>query len=279
MVALPSESTSWLAIDVGNSRIKFGVFHAAPQPSALPECATSLTCGRNGPIDWQILRDKLAGTPFRAVIVGSSQEGVNAVLASWPEQLERESLTHFRDSSTFPIEMDVDSPRRVGLDRLLTAVAANRQREPANSAIIVDSGTATTVDLVSSDGVFLGGAILPGLELCAKALHRYTEALPLITMDELLALRDSAPPSAVGKNTRAAISSGIFWGQAGAITHLVTRMTQLTPGVTHQVFLTGGGAELMADYLPSAKHYPYLALQGLVIAAAAAVEADQSSDT
>ena len=84
-------------------------------------------------------------------------------------------------------------------------------------AIIVDSGTATTVDAVDADGVFLGGAILPGFGLLARSLQRYTALLPLITLEEL----GTGPPPAVGRDTTAAIKSGLFFGQLGAVRELV----------------------------------------------------------
>ncbi len=80
----------------------------------------------------------------------------------------------------FPLEIDVRAPDRVGTDRLAAAVAANELRVPQRSAIVVDAGTAVTVDLITSDGVFRGGAILPGIQTAAQALADATDALPLL---------------------------------------------------------------------------------------------------
>lgn len=262
-----SAESAWLAVDVGNSRIKFGVFASQAKRERLPDCSLFLTCQPDDEIDWATLRQALGNNHFGSVLVGSNQQGVDAVLAAWPNELQNSPPIVFRDSVRFPIEIDVEAPRRVGLDRLLTAVAANRLRTSAEAAIVVDCGTATTVDLISATGVFRGGAILPGFELCAKGLHRYTEVLPLVTMDELIATDESGQHPVLGRNTHAAISSGIFWGQVGAVRELIARQSGLPGSGTPQVIVTGGGGELLRGYLESATYYPYLALQGLVITA------------
>ena len=96
-----------------------------------------------------------------------------------------------------PIELRVDFPERVGLDRVLNGVAACVLLKPGQAGIVVDSGTTVTVNAVA-DGGFLGGAILPGFELSAKALHEYTALLPLMEHHRLY---DSVP-STIGRNTQ-----------------------------------------------------------------------------
>ncbi len=265
-----NQQPRWLAVDVGNSRVKFGVFHSQANSGELPECLLFLTSPPNGQFDWKSLREGLGVEPFVSVIVGSNQKGVDAVLTEWPDHLQPASQIVFRDSERFPIEVDVEVPRRVGLDRLLTAIAANRLRTPGEPAIVVDCGTATTVDVVSTAGAFLGGAILPGFELSARALNQYTEVLPYVSIDELTATDTHGRHPSLGRNTHAAISSGIFWGQVGAVRELVARQAALcSDHAQPQVFVTGGGGELLSPFLDQSSHYPYLALQGLVIAAQA----------
>lgn len=264
----PNSTSRWLAVDVGNSRVKFGVFDSLSGHESLPECSLFLTADTLGQFDWTQLQNALGDDSFRSVLVGSNQKGVDDVLAAWPDDLQPASRIVFRDSIHFPLEIDVEAPRRVGLDRLLTAVAANRVRSPVEVAVVVDCGTATTVDVVSVEGVFLGGAILPGFELSARALNHYTEVLPFVSIDELTATDSQGQHAPLGRNTHAAISSGIFWGQVGAVRELVARQAAVcSPGTSPQVFLTGGGSELLSPFLDQSRHYPYLALQGLVIAA------------
>lgn len=297
MCEMPLEANSenlWLAVDVGNSQIKAGLFSSlnqqassdsnsersnqssAPNDSRLPACLGFHSTSLAGPLPWDdICGDRQIAEQFHCVIAGSNQQGVDRLVSEWPQWLPQPVV--IRDSKSFPIDIQVDEPRKVGLDRLLNAVAANSVRDTDREAIIVSCGTATTIDLVSDSGSFRGGAILPGFTLCARALNQYTEVLPFISMDELFDL----PPSedchpALGSNTQAAIMSGVFWGQIGAVRELITRLSHHSAGHQQstasddsagpQVFLTGGGSRLLVPYFPDAVHYPYLPLQGLVLA-------------
>ena len=213
----------WLAVDVGNSQIKAGWFAASTdqkvvepdQPPQrlrkkplLPECLDFHVSPLTEPVDWdQVCSNREAAERSRGVIVGSNQRGVDRVVKEWPDWLSPPLV--IRSSEAFPLEVLVDEPGRVGLDRLLNAIAAGAVRDRDAEVIVVDCGTATTVDLVSAAGSFCGGAILPGFTLCARALNQYTEVLPLISMDELFDLpasEDCHP--ALGSNTQAAIMSG-----------------------------------------------------------------------
>lgn len=280
---------SWLAVDVGNSRIKVGLFSTsiergvdkdsqssstdAVDGTCLPACLGFHSVPLEGSVPWdEICSDQTSAAGHRSVIVGSNQQGVDRIVHDWPDWLSPPEV--IRSSEKFSIDIQVDETRRVGLDRLLNAVAANAVRDARAEAIIVDCGTATTVDLVSTSGSFCGGAILPGFTLSARALNQYTEVLPLISMNELFDL----PPSedchpALGNNTQAAIMSGIFWGQIGAVRELIMRLGQQRPsrnevGILPKVLLTGGGSRLLVPYFADAVHCPYLPLQGLVLAAA-----------
>ena len=115
----------------------------------------------------------------------------------------------------------VDEPARVGIDRLLAAFAANRLRAPQKAAIVIDLGTAITVDLVEVDGGFAGGAILPGIGTAGSALADQTDALPHIQLSH-----SSGPPAPLGKSTAAAIEAGLYWGAVGAIEKLVSELSR-----------------------------------------------------
>src|SRR5690606_5988205 len=156
-------------------------------------------------------------------------------------------------------------PQRVGLDRLVNAVAANHLRSSQRSAIVIDVGSAITVDLIRADGVFVGGAILPGIGMAARALHEFTDLLPLSEMTEL---REA--PEALGKNTTAALKSGLFWGAVGAMRELIARLA--THAQQPEVFLTGGAAPGVARYLAGPgeeppRHVPHLTLAGIALSA------------
>jgi len=284
------ESRRLLVCDVGNSRVKFGLFAATPGVletpgvAALPVCLHSAAFPLTDRVDWDLIdrwvalearppvhresnarADELPVPPgATSFIAGSNPAAIDRIQQEWAQRTRRPPFEQVIDLCRL-IETAVDAPGRVGVDRLLNVVAANVLRAPRQPAVIVDSGTATTVDLVDSDGVFRGGAILPGFELAAKSLHAYTALLPLVTVDELAA----EPRAPLGANTRAAIRGGLYWGQVGAVRELVTRQTpgvSKTPGVSPLVLLTGGGAGLLAEQFPTARREPHLSLQGLVLA-------------
>jgi type III pantothenate kinase len=254
-----------VAIDVGNSRIKLGLFEKngrARSERRLPEYLRSMAVEVDAAVPWHELArwtKKIDGEVVAVILGGVNPRGRDKVLDGWPATGWPNPQV-IDNPFVLPIELHVDSPRTVGVDRLLNAVAANVIRPPESPMIIVDSGTATTVDVISTTGAFEGGAILPGFQLCSQALHQYTALLPRISNDEIV----GEPPAALGKNTRDALRSGLFWGQLGAIRELIQHLRETLPAEA-TIVVTGGAGRLIAPQLPGALHHPYLALQGLVI--------------
>ncbi|HZF77570.1 MAG TPA: type III pantothenate kinase [Acetobacteraceae bacterium] len=133
-------------------------------------------------------------------------------------------------------DIRVDAPDEVGADRLLNSLAAHHHyRGPL---IVIDFGTATTFDVVEGDGAYLGGVIAPGINLSIDALHRAAARLPRIGIGR--------PQSAIGRNTVAAMQSGIYWGYVGLIEGIVARI-RAEHGGTLKVVATGGLAPLFAE--------------------------------
>ncbi|MFQ5731269.1 MAG: type III pantothenate kinase [Planctomycetaceae bacterium] len=254
-----------LACDAGNTRVKVGLFvvseTSAPE---LPPCLHDAVFAANGELPWREVERWTDGRPGPTLccLTGSNPDAVGRIQREWDERWPERELLPFRDVAR-ELPVRVDEPQRVGVDRLLNAVAANAIREPGGPAVIVDSGTATTVDCVDREGAFCGGAILPGFELAARSLHEYTATLPLMTVDEL---RETTRHP-VGRNTSAAIRSGLFWGQVGAVRELVTRLRTFLGSDSPAVLLTGGGAALLAAEFPEAKWESHLSLQGLALTA------------
>ncbi len=272
-----------LAIDAGNSRLKFGLF----EPQRLhvsarlwPECQQFQALPVDEPIPWELLSSWTAQTGRRAAISGTNPRAVERLLAGWSKQGWPAPFL-VRDCSMIPVAVDVDFPEKVGLDRLLSAVAANALRPADRAAIVIDSGTATTVNYISADGTFCGGAILPGLEMSAKALHHYTALLPLLPVHEL----GGDEPIAPGRNTREAIRNGLLWGQVGAIRELVGQLcrqrghdlpnfdlTDSTSLLTETarapwLVLTGGGGPVLSPHFPNVLRLASLGMHGLVLTA------------
>jgi type III pantothenate kinase len=251
-----------IAVDIGNTSTKLGWFDDALSSSAplsLPTLtATHLfSTGEAPPAE---IAAALPVENCRWHIVSVHREATH-LLTEWL-RINRPAdkiqvLTH-RD---LPIEVQVDFPERVGLDRLAAAVAANVLRDANRPAIVIGAGSAITVNLITGHGAFAGGAILPGFRMAAEVLYGSTDLLPLAPL-----ATDEEPPPVVGKNTEAAIKSGLFWGAAGAVREIMDRMAaQLDP--PPQVLVTGGDLRQLAKHLgDEATFVPNLVLCGIAIA-------------
>jgi type III pantothenate kinase len=261
-----------LCVDVGNSRTKFGLFLSAIAGNAdgLPECATHLAVPHGQPVVWERVREQLSlrdGQIVHGFAAGSNPDGIASLVAGWPTDWPRPTVIN--ELSRIPQRVRLQVPQNAGMDRILKAVACNVIRPPDRPALVIDTGTATCVDAISAEGTFEGGAILPGFEMCARALHRYTALLPYITVDELV--KESHEP--LGRGTREALRSGLVWGQVGAIKELAERLSRRWT-VAPFVVLTGGGASLLTAHLPGALWKPLFSLQGLAVVAAKQREGD-----
>ncbi len=148
-----------------------------------------------------------------------------------------------------------DNPRAVGADRIVDAVAVNKIY--GGPACVVDFGTATTFDAISSTGDYLGGAIAPGMDIAAQALFQRAARLPHIDL--------VSPPAAIGRNTPNAIQSGLIFGYVGLVEGLVARFrTELGP--TMKVIATGGLTNLISTHTDVIEIVaPWLTLDGLRI--------------
>jgi type III pantothenate kinase len=198
--------------------------------------------------------------------IGSVQPKRRERLVDWLEQ-RGDRVVALDRAGDLPLRVCLARPNYVGIDRLLDAVAANSRRPPQTPAIIIDAGTAVTVDYVDDDGAFRGGTIFPGVRLMAQALHEHTALLPLVEI--------KAAPPVLGTSTVAAIESGVYYGVAGAINLLVQLLSsqplpRLTPPMDPAVFLTGGDAGLLQEFVTGcAILWPEMTLEGIRLAAEA----------
>jgi len=185
---------------------------------------------------------------------------VPAVLHEWRDMLVR----HFEAVPAVVVEPGVrtgvpvlmDNPREVGADRVVNALAAATMYD--GPAIVVDFGTATTFDVVSPRGEYIGGAISPGIDISLEALGRRGAQLRKV---ELL-----RPRSVIAKNTVEAVQSGMVFGFASQVDGIVERMIGelgVEPA-TVNVIATGGLAPVVVDECRSiTDHQPWLTLRGL----------------
>lgn len=229
-------------VDVGNTRIKVGLVRDGRFAVVTHFDFDSRS--------WHV--DDIAGTNW--VIAGVNPKPRDE-LARWVQQ-RGAVVTMIDDYRNLPLRLIVDFPERIGIDRLLGAVAANRLRRLKAFAITVDSGTATTINLVSPDGVFRGGFILPGLQLMAKSLHTGTAALPEIDFD--------GPRHFPGADTEHAIRGGIVAATSGAVRHAMSSVKRTDDEI--DLFLTGGSAQRIMEDLAefSPQFVPNLVLDGLL---------------
>ena len=167
-----------------------------------------------------------------------------------------EPLVAGKGAAAWPIALDVDEPQNVGADRALNAIAAHA-RHPGE-LIVVDFGTATTFDLVGSDGAYRGGIIAPGINLSLDALVSAAAKLPRIAIEA-----PKADMSVIGRTTADQMLIGIYWGYVAMIEGLIERMKREV-GRTVTVIATGGLASLFDTHTNAFDAIePDLTIQGL----------------
>ncbi|MBA2113322.1 type III pantothenate kinase [Bremerella alba] len=255
---MPVESL--IAADIGNTRVHFARFENFRADEVTPPVSTYSYSTYSS--DIQGLRNWLtdATLPWYTVSVHRS---ALATLEAFSKIEPRVNSFTALDHLKLPIDIAIDAPEKIGLDRLAAAVAANHMREKDRPAIVVDAGTAITIDVVSAQGEFVGGAILPGMRTSAKALAAQTDALPQISID----LENQ--PTAIGTNTTQAMQSGLFWGSVGAVRETIRRVSdQLASDSPPQIFFSGGDVNYLAPWIDlEIETVDHLVLRGVALAA------------
>lgn len=262
-----------LAVDVGNSETLIGVFSDEKLiahwrlPTHESATADELTITLAELVSLAGL--KLGG--FKGVVLASV---VPSLTKAWRE-MSRASL----DNEAVVVEYGVaiglpiryEHPQEVGADRIANALAASRLH--GNPVIVVDFGTATTFDVVSPEGEYVGGAIAPGLQISAEALFKEAARLAEVEL--------SAPSSVIGTNTRASLQAGILFGKAAMVDGLIRRIkveleiVSNDPAPEPRVVATGGLADLVVPLCDTPMEVsPFLTLRGLHM-----IFKDQSNQT
>jgi type III pantothenate kinase len=151
------------------------------------------------------------------------------------------------------MEIRYSAPHEVGADRIVNAVGGRHKY--GSPVIVVDYGTAITLDVISPDGAYLGGVIAPGLITGVQALFSRAAKMPQVGLE--------IPPSVIGRDTNESTRSGILHGNAGLTNHLIGKIREEL-GAKAPAVATGGHAELMAKLTESIDHVdPWLTLDGL----------------
>jgi type III pantothenate kinase len=244
-----------IVVDVGNSRVKWGLCLDSVRSCSLPP---------EDPVAWQRQLAEWQQTGPQSWFISGVHPAWRDQLANWARQ-RGDAVWILEDWRCLPLTVRLEHPERVGIDRLLNAVAVNERlrqgsEDQGKPAVIVDAGSAVTVDWLDETGAFAGGAIFPGLRLMALALHDYTALLSLIE------IKHSAP-RLPATSTPAAMEAGIFWAVAGGIRALTDQLA-VQADATPALFVTGGDAALLKPGLEGGfVLWPEMTLQGLRLTA------------
>lgn len=222
-----------LALDVGNTNLTTGLVkdrdvvsshHASTPSSPSAEQVASMIADLLG-------ADSVSLDDVSEIVLASVVPAVTVAVREMADR--RGTALVIADSSNVPIDVRVGQSTSVGTDRLINAYAASRLY--GTPAIVVDMGTATTFDVVSADGAFIGGAIAPGIALGVRVLAEHTALLPRVPL--------ALPAAAIGTDTVTAIQSGVVLGHIGLVQELVRAITKqlaVDGGERPMVVLTGG---------------------------------------
>lgn len=235
-----------LTIDVGNTNVTLGLFEGERLSHQFRlESARNRTADEYAIFVRQLL--ELHGIPPKsihgAIIASVVPTLTDTIVDLVRRAFDLDALVVGPGMKT-GVAVLIDNPREVGADRIVNAVAAHERFAgsvgaggAAEGVIVVDFGTATTFDVVSPKGEYMGGVICPGVLISADALFARAAKLPRVEI--------AKPPRAIGKNTQHAMQSGLFWGYVGLVDGVVARLrAELTYPV--RVLATGGLARLIA---------------------------------
>ncbi|MDB6093920.1 MAG: coaX [Verrucomicrobia bacterium] len=251
-----------LCLDIGNTQIHGGVFDGDEMRCQFRKSTSPLgTTDELGIFFTTVLREN--GVDPRGVTAVAICSVVPAALYSLRGAAEK-----YFHCEPFVLQAGVKTglkvryrnPAEVGADRIAGAIAAV-QRHPGRGLIVVDCGTATTFDVVTAVGDYLGGVILPGVGVSAEALASHTAKLPRVEI--------ARPAVALGRTTTESIQSGLFFGHVGAIQHVVTKLKlEAFLDATPCIVGTGGFARMFEQEALFDEIVPELVLWGLKHAAA-----------
>lgn len=229
-----------IALDIGNTSIGVGFFLNDREELVQSFPNTELAKVA------EVLKSSWARIPTAAASKEKKRDGV--ILASSVNPKAADALADivrvelgekiYFVGRDIPLKLNiaVDEPAKVGTDRLVAAAAAYAVVEEA--VVVADFGTAITIDLVNDDGTFMGGVILPGFELSAKALNTGTALLPKIDV--------TRPTTPFGRNTRDAINCGIYWSSVATLQEVTRRFAEHL-GKWPRTIVTGRSAQLIKE--------------------------------
>ena len=233
-----------LALDVGNTNTVLGLYDMAagkvPTLAAHWRVSThrTQTADEYGVLFTNLFNlHGLATSQVKHIIISSVVPPVESTLAQVCESYFKLKPLFVEPGIKTGMPVLVDNPAELGADRLVNAIAAFEKY--GGPAIIVDFGTATTFDVVSAKGEYLGGIISPGLGISADALFSRAARLGRVDIKR--------PPKVIGTTTVTHIQSGLYYGYIGLVDGILARMIEEMAGDTPKIIATGGLASLIAE--------------------------------
>ncbi len=235
-----------LAIDVGNTNVTIGLFEDAPASSTLAhqfrlESARQRTADEYAVIVRSLLDlHRIDAARIHAAILASVVPPLTDTMVDLVRRAFGIDPLVVGPGIKTGVAILIDNPREVGADRIVNAVAAHERVARSGGeqgVIVVDFGTATTFDVVSPKGEYVGGVICPGIQISADAL--FARAAKLYRVEV------ARPSKAIGRNTQHAMQSGLFYGYVGLVDGMVARIRAELP-YPAKVLATGGLAKLIA---------------------------------
>jgi len=247
-----------LAVDIGNTHLVLGLYK---NKELLHHWRIDSNANRTvddyGHLINYMLERATGQAKVSGVVIGSVVPMLSYVFDKLAKRYFGIQACLLDGTADLGISYEVDTPpQQIGADRIANVLAV-RERYHTN-CLVVDVGTATTFDLISENGAYLGGVISPGIRICADALIEKAAMLPKVEIE--------APDHVVGKDTRTMMQSGIFYGAICQIDGIVERIKKEW-GVSCKVIATGGFVNMLANYSRQMDTVdPNLTLDGLRIA-------------
>jgi type III pantothenate kinase len=239
-----------LAVDVGNTQTVFGLYDGA-RLSEHWRVATERN--RSGDELGVLYRGFLDLEQVDGIVLSSTVPQLSSSYREFAGRYTNAELLELGPGVKTGVPVRYDDPREVGPDRIANAVAAAERYGPP--CIVVDFGTSTNFDVVSSEGEYVGGVLAPGIEISMDALFERAARLRKVDFVE--------PPSVIGKTTVAALQSGVVYGFAGQVDGIVTAIRSEL-GTDARAIATGGLAELIYPHAGTIESVdPFLTLDGL----------------
>lgn len=249
----PSSDSFLLVVEIGNTTASFAIFRGEEllEVNKVPSEALTLHTDISG-----VIVPILAAWPrLGDAVVCSVVPALDSLLKSELRRHIGGRIVEVASSLQLPFTLSYDSPESFGADRIALC-ALCRRLYPDEPVIALDIGTAITVDVLTSGGEYLGGLIMPGLDLMARALNERTARLPLVGMD--------TPDTLIGRSTAECIRDGIIWSCVSGIEGLIGKITTLlcdnNEAGEPRVIVTGGSAPLIAGLLETAPLHEELAV-------------------